>query len=97
MSPHQTLDQSEMNSSATVVEATEALCQRVERRLRSNGFLALRGVTCGWNQGKLTLRGQVPTYYLKQLAQAMASQVEGNLELVNAIAVESNGVPRRRL
>lgn len=95
MSPHQCLDRNVMKSSAAAVEAAEDLCQRVERRVRSNGVTALRGVTCELHQGNLTLRGQVPTYYLKQLAQATASQIEGAEQLVNAIAVENSSVSRR--
>ena len=95
MSPHNSLDRNVINSSTTASEAAEALCQRVERRLCSNGVLALRGVTCEVHQDRLTLCGQVPTYYLKQLAQVVASQVEGVEGLVNAIDVGSLCVSRR--
>jgi len=84
-----------MQSSAIAAAKAEELCRLVERHLRGNGFLALRSITCELHQGKLTLCGQVPTYYLKQLAQATASQVEGAEALDNAIAVESSCAPRR--
>lgn len=84
-----------MNASAMAAGVVEELCLRVERRLRSNSFLSLRSVTCEVQQGRLTLRGQVPTYYLKQLAQVVAAQVEGAEELVNAIDVGSLCVSRR--
>lgn len=95
MSPHQSLDRNVVNSSPIAAESAEALCQRVERHLRGSGVLALRGVTCELHQGKLTLGGQVPSYYQKQLAQAVVGQIEGVKELVNAITVESNCAPRR--
>ena len=40
-----------------------------ERRFRSSPCLALRVVTCGFQDGALILRGQVSSFYLKQLAQ----------------------------
>jgi osmotically-inducible protein OsmY len=95
MFPHPSLDRNVTNSLATAAETAQALCQRVERLLCGNGVLALRGVTCELHQGRLTLCGQVPTYYLKQLAQVVASQVEGVEGLVNAIDVGSFCVSRR--
>ncbi|HPM85029.1 MAG TPA: BON domain-containing protein [Candidatus Anammoximicrobium sp.] len=63
-----------------VAAAKAALCQA-----RSG---ELRAVSCDLHQGVLTLRGQVPSYYLKQVAQevirAMApgEQVKNHLHVV---------------
>jgi hypothetical protein len=51
--------------------------ERAEHRLRSSPYLALRVIGCANHEGSVTLRGCVPTYYLKQLAQEIVSGTEG--------------------
>lgn len=41
------------------------------RLLGSSGYPALRHVCCGFADGVLVLSGEVPTFYLKQVAQAV--------------------------
>ncbi len=49
-----------------------------ERCLRRNPYPALKTVACDWLDGVLVLRGCLPTYYLKQIAQeVVAQQVQG--------------------
>jgi hypothetical protein len=54
-----------LSSSATLVAA-------VAQRLRTSPYLSLRQVRCCFWQGKLVLRGEVPTFYLKQMALTVA-------------------------
>lgn len=58
-----------------------------EGRLRSSPYLALRDVGCAARDGVVTLRGHLPTYYLKQLAQAVVAEVDGVRAVDNQIAV----------
>jgi osmotically-inducible protein OsmY len=58
-----------------------------ESRLRQSAYFELRSVACEYHEGVLTLRGRVPSYYLKQLAQALVDKVEGVLELNNQVDV----------
>jgi osmotically-inducible protein OsmY len=58
-----------------------------ERALRSSPYLALRNVACDSRDGALVLRGCLPTYYLKQVAQAVVARVEGVRQVVNEIEV----------
>jgi osmotically-inducible protein OsmY len=68
-----------------------------ERCLRSNAYLALKNVRCEYREGVLTLRGCLPTYYLKQMAQTAVGQVEGVQQIVNEIEVVTlHGGPGRR-
>jgi len=62
-----------------------------ERALRSSPYLALRNVACEHRGGVLTLRGYLPTYYLKQIAQAVVARVEGVRQVVNDIEVVCAG------
>jgi osmotically-inducible protein OsmY len=67
-----------------------------ERELRGSPYLALRNVTCDGRDGVLTLRGCLPTYYLKQVAQAVVARVEGVRLIVNEIDVVGGGMRDKR-
>ncbi len=58
-----------------------------ERRLRSNPYLALKNVTCEWLGGVLVLRGCLPSYYLKQVAQGVVPRLDGVAAVDNQIHV----------
>lgn len=63
--------------------ATEA-----EQRLSRSAYLALRDVSCVSGEGcTLLLRGHLPSYYLKQVAQTLVADIEGVCEVVNQIVV----------
>jgi osmotically-inducible protein OsmY len=63
------------------------VAERAESRLRAHSYLALQNVSCEYREGVLTLRGHLPTYYLKQVAQAAVGQLEGVQRVVNEIEV----------
>jgi osmotically-inducible protein OsmY len=66
----------------------ECVARLVESRLQQSSHSALRSVTCEFHTGTATLRGAVPTFYLKQLAQTLARQMQGVKQIVNRIDVE---------
>ena len=56
--------------------------------LRRSRYPALRAVSCDYQDGVLVLRGCLPTYYLKQIAQeVVAQQVQGLGRIDNQIQV----------
>jgi osmotically-inducible protein OsmY len=59
----------------------------VDRALRVTGDLELRELQISADQGCVTLRGCVRTYYLKQLAQATTMAVAGAKSVDNQIVV----------
>jgi osmotically-inducible protein OsmY len=67
------------------------IAERAESRLRGNSYLALKNVSCEYRNGVLTLRGCLPTYYLKQIAQAVVGRLDGVQHIVNDIEVMSAG------
>ena len=67
-----------------------------ERCLRSNPYLALKNVSCGWLDGVLVLRGCLPSYYLKQIAQAAVASLEGVHRIDNQIQVVTPAYPSRQ-
>jgi hypothetical protein len=59
-----------------------------ERALRSGPYPALKKVSCDYQGGVLVLRGCLPSYYLKQIAQeVVAHQVPGVGRIDNRIQV----------
>jgi osmotically-inducible protein OsmY len=69
------------------------VAEGAETRLRSNPYLALKNVACEYREGVLILRGCLPSYYLKQMAQTAVAQMEGVRQVVNEIEVVA---PARR-
>ena len=59
-----------------------------ERGLHSSPYPALKTVSCDYQGGVLILRGCLPTYYLKQMAQeVVAHQFDKAERLENRIQV----------
>ena len=67
--------------------AEAAIGRLVEGVLRRSGYLALRDVSCVAVGQALYLRGRLPSYYLKQVAQESAASVAGAHRLINLIEV----------
>jgi len=67
--------------------------EAAEARLHRSQYVELRAVSCQFHEGVLTLRGQVPSYYLKQMAQSLVDSIPGVLQLDNQLEV---GRPRVR-
>ena len=64
-----------------------AVAQSVEVRLRHSSYFELRSVFCECHEGVLTLQGRVPSYYLKQLAQALLAELPGVAQIDNRVEV----------
>ena len=67
-------------------EADIEECARV--RLQHSPYRAIRSVRCDFHEGVLTLRGSVPTYHYKQLAQTAVAGTVGVQSIVNQIEVD---------
>jgi len=57
------------------------------RCLTRSRYKPLHGVCCDYHEGMLFLRGHVPRYYHKQLAQEAVRKVAGVDEIINVIEV----------
>jgi len=64
-----------------------AIVETARRRLRECPHLTMQRVWCELQEGRLFLRGQVPSFYLKQLAQTAVVGLEGVGQVVNEIEV----------
>ena len=71
----------EREAGARETEAAAEVC------LRGSSELADYPITCEFREGTLTLRGRVPTYFLKQAARSLAREVRGVRAVDNRIDV----------
>lgn len=69
----------------------ESVCRHAAVILGESAYLPLRTLRCNYENGKLTLRGEVPTFYLKQLAQSVIRDIECPNGVINLIEVVSPG------
>ncbi len=58
-----------------------------QSRLRTSGYHELQLISCEFHEGVLTLRGQVSTFYLKQVAQTLIRDLHGVGEINNRLEV----------
>jgi osmotically-inducible protein OsmY len=63
------------------------IAETAQAALRHSAYFELHDVRCDYSGGILTLQGRVPTYHLKQLAQAAVSEVPGVVEVHNRVEV----------
>jgi osmotically-inducible protein OsmY len=59
-------------------------------QLQASAYLSLRRVICTYDEGLLVLRGSVPTYFHKQLAQQAVFGIAGVTQVLNQIEVPNN-------
>jgi hypothetical protein len=64
-----------------------SLAERVERALRANGYPALRTIEVSVEGCRVVLKGRVPSYYMKQMAQVVSLAVAEVQELCNEVEV----------
>ncbi len=66
----------------------EEIVQSTLKKLRSRGYNGLQSISCEHHEGMLVLRGCVPSYFLKQLAQEVAHKIPGVNMVVNSVSVD---------
>ena len=73
---------------------TGLTCEAViQSRFQRSPYLPLRKISCFFHDGVLSLRGRVPTYYLKQLAQTIGGSFQEVRQVCNELHVD---FPERR-
>jgi hypothetical protein len=81
---------STFHTQTSIVFAATQTCgirQRAEHRLRNSAYAPLRTLSCDYHEGVLTLRGRLPSHYLKQIAQVLMDGLDGVLEIANRVDV----------
>ncbi|MBN2475552.1 MAG: BON domain-containing protein [Pirellulales bacterium] len=76
-------------------KAPENILEDVQRCFIAAGYSPIRRVDVSYLDGSIVLCGRVPTYYQKQIAQALAMAVPAVGQVVNLIEVMcQTGLPR---
>jgi len=77
---------------AATLQATEpsAGASVLQRQFQMSPYWSLRRLTCALANGRIIVRGTVPCYYLKQIAQTLAVKTVGLGQIESDIEVESN-------
>jgi osmotically-inducible protein OsmY len=65
----------------------EPLDDRVMSALDNNPYLSRRNLRFETHEGRVTLRGEVSTFFQKQMAQESLRQVEGIDQITNELEV----------
>lgn len=74
-----------MNSLSRQRKAIES---QAHAELRNSAYAPVRHVSCEFHEGVLTMRGQLPSYYLKQIAQSvLLHRLEGTAVINNRVEV----------
>jgi hypothetical protein len=72
---------------ANITPPGQRLAERVDQALRATGYPQLRYVEILVRDGVVTLRGHVPSFYLKLIAQESTGTVPGIQDLANELEV----------
>ncbi len=72
---------------ASAASESSRVSQWAARQLRETGYPALTTVSCHYHEGVLILRGCVPSYHLKQVAQTVVAQLPEVQQVVNRLTV----------
>jgi hypothetical protein len=75
------------NSDALAHACPTSVEKAAHKELNNTGYRSLSSVCCRFQEGTLTLKGEVPSYYHKQLAQEAIRQIGNVTAIVNKIDV----------
>ena len=75
-----------MKASLDETQVNQILALAKDRILHQS-HLSVQRIWCEYKGKRLYLRGQVPSFYLKQLAQTAVSGLDGVSQVVNEIEV----------
>jgi hypothetical protein len=84
------LTQSAISDFPERFRSRRSLLEAIEERFRDSGYSALQSISFEAENGRVRLRGRLPSYYLKQLAQTIVSHVDGVKSIENVIDVSSS-------
>lgn len=72
---------------STSILPDAVIARRAQERLLESSFVSVRRLTCDVHEGMLTLRGRLPSFYTKQMALTLLSDVEGVEEITDRVEV----------
>ena len=60
------------------------------RQLQASPFAAIKELRCDFHEGVAILRGKVPTFYTRQIAQTLVKNVAGVEQVDDRIVVDAS-------
>ena len=72
---------------ATLSSPINDMVDAARGRLCNSPYMAIRSVSCDFENGVLLLRGRLPSFHHKQMAQEAMRLLAGVGQIVNAIEV----------
>jgi osmotically-inducible protein OsmY len=75
-------------------DRSHQVAEAAKSRLQESSYGAIRRLSCDCRRGILFLRGHLPTFYQKQLAQEAVAKLEGVLQVMNEAVVDTRIVWR---
>ena len=71
----------------TLSQSIDDVTEIARGRLCNSQYMAIRSVSCDFENGVLLLRGRLKSFHHKQLAQETVRRLTGVRQIVNAIEV----------
>ena len=66
----------------------ENICQQAARKLRSTGYAPVSKLGCEVQEGIVTIKGNVPTFHLRQVAHSAVGKVHGVRRVQDLVEVD---------
>ena len=82
----QTATDVESSSTLSTINV-DPLAVEAARLLGESGYTDLRKLRCDCHDGVMSIRGHLPSYFLKQMAQTLVSRIDGVRRVSNQILV----------
>ena len=67
---------------------SQKIVETAQDRLCRSPYTLLKMISCDYDEGVLFLRGRLPNYHHKQMAQETVRRLDGVSQIVNEIEVE---------
>jgi hypothetical protein len=70
-----------------VVFDVDSIAEEADRVLGESAYPDLRRLRCDFHDGVVSIRGRLPSFFLKQMAQTIVSRIDGVRRVNNLIKV----------
>lgn len=70
-------------------DRNQSIARAAKRALEQSAYRSLQGIDCEYSEGQLILRGTVPSYYMKQVAQSLLKPISSIQRVDNRLLVAS--------
>ena len=73
----------------SIMAPEQSAASILQEQFRSSPYWAIRQLVCDIERDRVIVRGTLPSYYLKQVAQALAAKAAGLVFVASYIDVQS--------